>query len=193
MTSYIISCMLSWCEQDCVVVLAPYPNNPNPVESINVKADFDLQGNGLVWYTRPQLFVLNCTLSPTGDKRDSRTHKEVCLVYFSIMEPMGAMIGLTPDIIMQQAGVPMLYDSASNPRLPCLYICPVANVLAPPPLIPCFIGRNSQSSIQHHFKDDRRLGDKVLSNTTSRTIGVLETPPPTRSRGTGATAVGSTR
>ena len=42
-------------------------------------------------------------------------------MYFSTFEP----IDLTPDSIMQQAGVPMLYDSASNPRLPCLYIHPV--------------------------------------------------------------------
>ncbi len=44
MISYVISCR----EQDCVVVLAPYPNNLNPVESFNVKTDFDLTGDGLV-------------------------------------------------------------------------------------------------------------------------------------------------
>ena len=49
MISYVISCR----EQDCVVVLAPYPNNPNPVESFNVKADFDLTGGSLVWYACP--------------------------------------------------------------------------------------------------------------------------------------------
>ena len=32
--------MISYCEQDCVVVLAPYFNNPNPVESFNVKTNF---------------------------------------------------------------------------------------------------------------------------------------------------------
>ena len=112
--------------QECVVLLAPYPNNPNPVESFNVKTDLDLQGDSLVWYARPQLFF-NCTLCPTGarDVVFSSSHKEVSLVYFSTFEP----IELTPDSIMQRAGVPMLYDSASNPRLPCLYICPVANVL----------------------------------------------------------------
>ncbi len=41
MISYMISYMISCCEQDVVVVLAPYPNNPNPVESFNVKTDFD--------------------------------------------------------------------------------------------------------------------------------------------------------
>ena len=109
------------------MLLAPYPNNPNPVESFNVKTDFDLQGDCLVWYARQQLFF-NCTLCPTGAQAAtgfSSTHKEVSLVYFSTFEP----IELTLDSIMQRAGVPMLYDSASNPRLPCLYICPVANVL----------------------------------------------------------------
>ncbi len=115
---------------DCVVVLAPYPNNPNPVESFNVKTDFDLMGDGLVWYGHPQLFF-NCTLSPTGLKASVHrgSHKKVSLVYFSTFEP----IDPTPDRIMQRAGVPMLCDSASNPRLSCLYICPVANVRAPPP------------------------------------------------------------
>ena len=52
----------------------------------------------------------------------------------------------------------MLYDSASNPRLPCLYICPVANVLGRAPFIPCFIGGNSHPTIPYRFKDDRRIG-----------------------------------
>ncbi len=112
---YVISCR----EQDCVVVLAPYPNNLNPVESFNIKTDFDLTGDCLVWYARPQLFF-NCTLCPTGLKASlhSGSHKEVSLVYFSTFEP----IDLTPDSIMQRAGVPLPYDSASNPRLPCLYM-----------------------------------------------------------------------
>ena len=88
---------------------------------------------GLVWYARPQLFF-NCTLCPTGAKESmySASHKEVSLVYFSTFKP----IALTPDSIMQQAGVPMLYDSASNQHLPCLYICPVANVLGRAPRAP---------------------------------------------------------
>ena len=164
MISYVISCR----EQDCVVVLAPYPNNPNPVESFNVKADFDLTGDGLVWYARPQLFF-NCTLCPTGLKASmhSRSHKEVSLVYFSTFEP----IDLTPDSIMQRAGVPMLYDSASNPRLPCLYICPVANVLGRAPLIPCFIGGNSHPTIPYRFKDDRRIGDASADTQRDRGNG----------------------
>jgi hypothetical protein len=52
----------------------------------------------------------------------------------------------------------MLYDSASNPLLPCLYICPVTNVLGQAPLIPCFVGGNSHPTIPHSFKDDQRFG-----------------------------------
>ncbi len=147
--------MISYCEQDCVVVLAPFPNNPkvpNPVESFNVKTYFDLQGDGLVWYARPQLFF-NCNLCPTGFKGLSDSYK----VYFSTFEP----IVLTLDSIKQQAGVPMLYDSANNPRLPCLYICPVANVIGRAPLILCFIGGNSHPTFPHSFRNDPRLGDAV--------------------------------
>ena len=167
------------------MLLAPKPNNPNPVESFNVKTDFDLQavqGDGLVWYARPQLFF-NCTLCPTGAQTVgfSSTHKEVSLVYFSTFEP----IELTPDRIMQRAGVPMLYYSASNPRLPCLYICPVANVLGRAPLIPCFIGGNSHPTIPHRFKDDQRLGSASADLQRDRAlrgehldVALRQGPPP---------------
>jgi hypothetical protein len=81
MISCMILHMISCYAQDCVVLLAPYPNNSNPVESFNVTTDFDLQGDGLVWYARPQLFF-NCTLCPTGAKGPgySASHKEVSLV-----------------------------------------------------------------------------------------------------------------
>ncbi len=101
------------------MLLAPYPNNLNPVDSFNITTDFDLQGDCLVWYAHPQLFF-DCTVCPTGAKGPGFivAHKEVSLVYFSMLEP----IDLTPDSIMQQAGVPMLYDLASNPHLPCLHL-----------------------------------------------------------------------
>jgi hypothetical protein len=164
MISYVMSCR----EQDCVVVLAPYPNNPNPVESFNIKTDFDLTGDGLVRHARLQLFF-NCTLCPTGLKATmhSGLHKEVSLVYFSTFEP----IDLTSDSIMKRAGVPMLHDSASNPRLPCLYICPVANVLGHSPFIPCFIGRNSHPTITYRFKDDRRIGQASADTQRDRGNG----------------------
>ncbi len=59
MISCTISCIISYCEDDCVEVLAPFrafPNNPTPMQSFNVKTDFDLQGDGLVWYARPHPF-----------------------------------------------------------------------------------------------------------------------------------------
>ena len=82
MISFVKSYMISCCKQDCVIVLAPYPNDPHPVESFNVKTEFSLQGDGLVWYARPQLFF-NCTLCRAGAMGDRGTHKEVSLVYFS--------------------------------------------------------------------------------------------------------------
>jgi len=85
----------------------------------NIKTDFDIQGNGLVWYARTQLFF-NCTLCPTGAKGCSGSHKEVSLVYFSTFEP----IKLTPGSVMQRAGVPMLYDSAWS--LPATRGCPAS-------------------------------------------------------------------
>ncbi len=86
-----------------------------------------------------------------------RLHKEESLVYFSTFEP----INLTPGSVKQRAGMPMLYDSASNQRLPCLYICPVTNVLGRAPLIPCFVGGNSSPLFNipnDSFKDDWSLG-----------------------------------
>ena len=99
----------------------------------------------------------------------SGSHKEMCLVHFSTFEP----IELAPDSIMQQAGVPMLYASASNPHLPCLYICPVANVLGCAPLIPCFIGGNPSRhpTIPHRFKDDQRLRDASADTQRDRGNG----------------------
>jgi hypothetical protein len=95
------------------------------------------------------------------------SYKEVSLVYFSTFEH----IDLPPDSILQRAGVPMLYDSASNPRLPCLYICPVANMLGRAPFIPCFIGGNRHSTILYRFKDNRRIGEGSADTQLDRGNG----------------------
>ncbi len=63
----------------------------------------------------------------------------------------------------------MLDDSASNPRLPCLFICPVTNVLGRALFIPCFIGGNRRTTIPYRFKDDWRLGS--ASTDTQRDWG----------------------
>jgi hypothetical protein len=74
--------------------------------------------------------------------------------------------------ITQWAGVPLLYGSASNTRLPCLNICPVANVLGRAHLIPCFIGGNSHPTIiQHSFKDDRSLGSASADKQRDLALG----------------------
>jgi hypothetical protein len=133
-----------------------------------LQRDFDLTGNGLVWYARPQLFF-NCTLCTRGCQSPeySANHKEVSLVYFSTFEP----INLTPNSIMQQAGMPMLYGTASKQRLPCLYICPVANVLGRAPLIPCFIYCNTHSTIPYKIKNSRILGTASADTHPDRRNG----------------------
>jgi hypothetical protein len=72
-----------------------------------------------------QLYLVSSLRSLAKGPGFQAFHKEVSLVYFSTFKP----INLTPGSIMQQAGVPMLYDTASNQCLPCLYICPVVNKL----------------------------------------------------------------
>ncbi len=42
--------------QEVVVIFGAFPNNPNPVVEFNVERDFDLNGDGLMWYARQQLF-----------------------------------------------------------------------------------------------------------------------------------------
>jgi hypothetical protein len=46
---------------------------------------------------------------------------------------------------------------------PCLYICPVANVL-----ILCFIRGNSHTTIPHSFKDDWSLGSSSAETQLDR-------------------------
>jgi hypothetical protein len=47
--------------QEVVIPVAPFPNNLNPVAEFDVVHNFDVTGNGLMWYALPQLFF-NCTL-----------------------------------------------------------------------------------------------------------------------------------
>ena len=154
--------------QEVVVILAPFPNNHNPVAEFDVVRDFDLNGDGLVWYARPQL-LFNCTLCSRGCQGPeySADHKEVSLVYFSTFEP----INLTPNSVLQKAGVPMLYDTASNLRSPSLYICPAANVLLRAPLIPCFIDGNTHPTIPYKFKNSRNLGSASADTQPDRGNG----------------------
>jgi hypothetical protein len=84
---YVISC----CVQDCVVLLAPFHNNPNPVESRLI-----LTCRGTAWCG---MSILNSSSTvplvlwaPRGQGS----------VYSSTFEP----IDLTPDDIMHPAGVP---------------------------------------------------------------------------------------
>lgn len=76
------------------------------------------------------------------------------LVYFSTFEP----INITPDSVLQREHVPMLYDSASTDNPPSLYICQVRNVLGRVPLMPCFVGGNSNPTIPYSFRTKNLSG-----------------------------------
>ena len=95
------------------MLVAPQPYNPSSAESFDFRADMDLSGNGLLWYSLPQLFF-QCTVCPTGSLQTPSKHKELALVFFSTFEP----ITLTPGAVTQRNGVPMIYDTASSSNLP---------------------------------------------------------------------------
>jgi hypothetical protein len=69
--------------QDCVCLIAPYPNNAKPVDQFDFATDMDLSGEGLLWYARTQLFF-HCTVAPTGSLHHDNTgrHRQLALVFF---------------------------------------------------------------------------------------------------------------
>jgi hypothetical protein len=152
--------------QDCVCLIAPYPNNPNPPETFDLASDFDMSGSNLLWYGRLQL-LFRCTLRPTDAAvGDVQRHLEVSLAFFSTFEP----IDLTPHSIMQRQGVPMLFDSASCAALPSLYLCHAKNVLGRVPMIPSFVAGNAHPTIPHSFRG-RRLGGGMADTQPNRGNG----------------------
>ena len=141
--------------QDCVCLIAPYPNNPNPPETFDLASDFDMSGSNLLWYGRLQL-LFRCTLCHTdaGAARDVERHLEVSLAFFNTFEP----VELTPNSVMQRQSVPMLYDSASCAALPSLYLCHAKNVLGRVPMIPSFVAGNAHPTIPHSFRGRQLAG-----------------------------------
>jgi hypothetical protein len=115
--------MISCCEQDCVVVLEPFPTIRTRLNhsTSRVKTDFDLQGDGRLWYARPSLSC-NYTLCPTVTKGSvySGSHSAASLVYFSTFER-----------IQLESADPCPASTTAA------MICPVSNVLVSAPLIPC--------------------------------------------------------
>ncbi len=68
--------------QYCVCLIAPDPNNPNPADQFDFATDMDLSCYCLLWYARPQLFF-RCTVARTGRLRDTASHQQLTLIYFS--------------------------------------------------------------------------------------------------------------
>ena len=139
-------CWLMLWRQDCFAVVAPFPNNPQPLSQFDVQEDFSLAGDGLVWYARPQLFF-SCTLCRAVEHDDPRRHATVDLVFFTTFEP----ITLTPDSVMQRNEVPMLYEAARD-QIPTLYLAEVERMLGRVPMIPCFLEGQSVNTIPHSYR-----------------------------------------
>jgi hypothetical protein len=83
--------------QDFVCLIAPYPNNPNPADQFDFATDMELSGEGLLWYARPQLFSGShgpfcCTVARMGSLRDTASHQQLALVFFSTFEPVNLPI-----------------------------------------------------------------------------------------------------
>ena len=108
--------------------------------------EFDVSGENLLWYCRLQL-MFRCTLCPARAFQASQCYFEVSLAFFSTFEP----VELTRNSVMQRQGVPMFCDSASCAAIPSLYICHVKNILGRVPMIPCFVGGNTQPTIPYRF------------------------------------------
>ncbi len=152
--------MISCCQQDCVVLLEPYWAYPLPTTRTWWNH----------WMSRP---ILTCRGTVCMCVLNFFQLYLVSHRYFSTFEP----IDLTPDSIMQQTGVPMLYDSASNQRLPYLYICLDSAMWQTCWGVPPSFCVSSAATVTTRF------------HTASRTIGVLEAPLRTCS-GTWVTAAG---
>ena len=133
--------------QDCVCLIAPFPFHVEPREDFDPSADFDITGEGVVWYAQPEHFFTS-RLCRVGHQDNFASHTKVSLVFFSTFEP----ITLSPDHIMQaQKKVQRLYKR-SEKELPTLYICPVENVLGRVPLIPCYMTGNTHPTIPYRFR-----------------------------------------
>jgi len=59
--------------QDCVCLIALFSYNDQVPELFDINQDFDLTGNGTVWYARPQLFF-SCMVCPRGHKETAALH-----------------------------------------------------------------------------------------------------------------------
>ena len=123
-------------KQDCVCLIAPFMFNDQHPELLNPALDFDISGDGKVWYARPQLFF-TCIVCPCGHKENVKSHRILCVLVFNTFD----QIQLSPESVMHEKGVPMLCEEAPS-QIPTMYICPVTNnrpvtnILGRIPLIP---------------------------------------------------------
>jgi hypothetical protein len=101
---------------------------------------------------------------------DTQFISQTYVIY--ILFPGGPlMIDLNLSSVRQQASVPMLYYTASNQHLPCIYIClilPGSQYTGTSPPHPCFINGNPQPTIPYKFKNSRLLQVFTASADTKK-------------------------
>ena len=86
-------------------------------EDFDQSADFDITGEGVVWYAQPEAFF-TCSLCRAGHQEDFSSYTQVSLVFFSTFEPIA--LSQAPDHVMQaEKEVPMLYKNSERECLHC--------------------------------------------------------------------------
>ena len=168
-----ISHMISCCAQDCVVLLAPYPNNPNQVETSTSRPILTCRGTA-----QCGIRVLDSSSTVPCVPQAPRSP---CTVPPTRRYPSCTSARSSPSLLLQTVSCSRLECPCSMTQ-PATSACPASTFAlwrmcwgAPP-----------------SFRVSLAATVTPRFHIASRTILALEAPPPTCS-GTGATAVGSTR
>ena len=160
--------MLTSCiNQDCVCLIAPFSFNDQQPELFNPATDFDMSGDGKVWFAKPQLFF-TCLVCPCGHKKNVKSHRKLSLVFFNTFDP----IQLSPESVMHEKGVLMLCEDAPG-QIPTMYICPVNNVLGRILLIPRFLNGQKHPTFPCRFRKSGLGGAIADSRQDNGTGGRL--------------------
>ena len=93
------------------------PFNDQPPELFNPAKEFDMTGDGKLWYARPQLFF-TCLVCPRGQNANQMSHRKLPLVFFCTFDP----IQLSPESIMHEKEVPMLCEDAPSQIPQCTFV-----------------------------------------------------------------------
>jgi hypothetical protein len=123
--------------QDCLAVIPPYPFHLNP-DAFDPATEMHS-----AMKVRAELFF-RCKL-----KGQDSQEIPLELIYFSAFEPCQ----LTPDHVLQRAGIEMLYEPSP---LPITYVGHVKHILGRTSLMPVFLYGNTTPTIPYHPETIRK-------------------------------------